>query len=70
MNSVIQLVQNQQEQVILVGHSMAGLIISAVAERIPEAIGELVFVAGYVPHDQKSLFSLALESESNNLTPF
>ncbi|QEY50978.1 alpha/beta hydrolase [Legionella longbeachae] len=70
VNSVIQLVQNQQEQVILVGHSMAGLIISAVAERIPEAIGELVFVAGYVPHDQKSLFSLALESESNNLTPF
>lgn len=70
VNSVVQLIQHQQEQVILVGHSMAGLVISEVAEIIPDAIRELVFVAGYVPQDQKSLFSLAQESESNNLTPF
>ncbi|KTC83055.1 alpha/beta hydrolase [Legionella cincinnatiensis] len=70
VSSVVQLIQQQQEQVILVGHSMAGLVISEVAEIIPDAIRELIFVAGYVPHDQKSLFSLAQESESNNLTPF
>lgn len=70
VNSVVQLIQHQQEQVILVGHSMAGLVISEVAEVIPNAIRELIFVAGYVPQDQKSLFSIAQESESNNLTPF
>lgn len=70
VNCVVQLIQQQQEQVILVGHSMAGLVISEVAEIIPDAIRELVFVAGYVPQDKKSLLSLAQESASNNLTPF
>ncbi|WP_115712388.1 alpha/beta fold hydrolase [Legionella sainthelensi] len=70
VNYLVHLLQHQQEQVTLVGHSMAGLVISAVAEIIPDTIRELVFVAGYVPQDQKSLFSLAHESESNNLTPF
>ncbi|CAM2970733.1 hydrolase [Legionella steigerwaltii] len=70
VHSIVQLIQHQQEEVILVGHSMAGLIISEVAEVVPDAIRELIFVAGYVPQDQKSLFSLAQESESHNLTPF
>ncbi|MCW8410178.1 alpha/beta fold hydrolase [Legionella sp. PATHC035] len=70
VNDVLQLIQYQQEQVILVGHSMAGFVISELAEIIPNAIRELIFVAGYVPQDQKSLFSIAQESESRNLTPF
>ncbi|QMT59156.1 alpha/beta hydrolase [Legionella sp. PC997] len=70
VQSVVSLIQQQPERVTLVGHSMAGLVIAAVAEIIPNAIRELIFVAAYVPQNHKSLFSLAQESESNNLTPF
>lgn len=70
VQSVVELIKQQPEQVTLVGHSMAGLVIAEAAEVIPDAIRELVFIAAYVPKNQKSLFSLAQESESNNLTPF
>ncbi|WP_454783348.1 alpha/beta hydrolase [Legionella sp. WA2022007384] len=70
VQSIVTLIEQQPEQVTLVGHSMAGLIIAKAAEIIPEAIRELIFVAAYVPQDHKSLFSLAQESESNNLTPY
>ncbi|STX50739.1 acetoin dehydrogenase E2 subunit dihydrolipoyllysine-residue acetyltransferase [Legionella busanensis] len=67
---LIELIKEQSEQVTLVGHSMAGLIISEVAEAIPETIRELIFVAAYIPQGEQSLFSIAQASESNNLTPY
>lgn len=48
------------EKVILVGHSLAGMIISGVAERIPELIEKLVFVAAYVPQSGQSAYSISL----------
>lgn len=69
VTSVLDLIQQQAEPVTLVGHSMAGLIISEIAERVPQAIRELVFIAAYVPYNQCSLFSLAQDLESNNVTP-
>ncbi|WP_419420542.1 alpha/beta hydrolase [Legionella sp. D16C41] len=70
VNSLIEVIQQQTQPVTLVGHSMAGLIISVVAEAIPEAIRELVYVAAYVPQGTQSLFSIAQSSQSNNLTPY
>ncbi len=35
--------------VMLVGHSMAGIVLSAVAERAPEKIGGLVYLAAFMP---------------------
>ncbi|WP_131780926.1 alpha/beta fold hydrolase [Legionella gresilensis] len=67
---LIHLIKEQSEPVTLVGHSMAGLIISEVAEAIPEAIRELIFVAAYIPQGEQSLFSIAEASESHNLTPY
>ena len=45
--------------VILVGHSFAGLVISQVAEEIPTQIHKLIFLAATLPHDGDSLLSLA-----------
>ncbi len=56
--------------VILVGHSMAGLIISQVAELLPDAIRTLIFIAAYIPKGTQSLLSISQTSESKNLTPF
>jgi len=45
--------------VVLVGHSFAGLVISQVAEEIPAQVKELIFLAAALPHDGDSLLSLA-----------
>lgn len=44
---------------VLVGHSMAGMVISAVAERAPEKLASLVYVAAYLPGDGQSLYLLS-----------
>jgi pimeloyl-ACP methyl ester carboxylesterase len=45
--------------VVLVGHSMAGVVIAAAAERVPEKIARLVFVTAYLPADGQSFADLA-----------
>jgi pimeloyl-ACP methyl ester carboxylesterase len=45
--------------VVLVGHSMAGMVISAAAERAPQRIGKLVYVAAYLPQNGQSLYQLS-----------
>lgn len=52
--------------VTLVGHSMAGMVVSAVAERLPDAIERVVYVAAYVPTSGQSLQQLA-ESDPTSL---
>lgn len=44
---------------VLVGHSMAGMVISAAAERAPERIARLVYVAAYLPQNGQSLYQLS-----------
>jgi len=48
-----------QGQALLVGHSMAGMVISGVAEKAPERVARLVYVAAYLPRDGDSLYKLA-----------
>ena len=47
------------EPVVLVGHSMAGAVISRVAEQVPEAISKLVYLTAYLPRSGETLASLA-----------
>jgi pimeloyl-ACP methyl ester carboxylesterase len=49
----------RSETSVLVGHSMAGILIAAAAERMPERIERLVFVTAYLPADGQSLADLA-----------
>ncbi|CAC9975315.1 alpha/beta hydrolase [Flavobacterium sp. WLB] len=46
-------------KVILVGHSLGGMIISSVAEAMPEKIEKLVYVAAYLPVSGQTLDQLA-----------
>jgi pimeloyl-ACP methyl ester carboxylesterase len=56
---------SSNKKVILVGHSLAGMIISEVAEQIPQQIEKLVYIGAYLPADQQSLLDLAnTDSES------
>ena len=53
--------------VILVGHSIAGMIISGVAEKIPDLIEKLVYVAAYVPVSGQSAYALSLLDQQSLL---
>ena len=44
--------------IILVGHSYGGMVISGVADRVPERIRRLVYVDAFVPVDGESVMSL------------
>lgn len=52
---VTDLVKVQTQPVILVGHSLGGVVISQVAEHIPECIVQLVYIAAFIPENRMSL---------------
>lgn len=58
-DTVVQALGDVSGPAVLVGHSFAGIVIAAAAERVPEKIKTLVFTAAYLPQDGDSLLSLA-----------
>lgn len=56
---VSDIVNAQKGKVILVGHSMAGVIVSQVAENIPAKIDKLIYVSAYLPKNGEDLLSLS-----------
>jgi len=70
LQSYVDAVKNaigDRKNVILVGHSMAGLVISEVAEQIPGQIKELVYLAAYLPKNGESLLSLAKQDADSHV---
>jgi pimeloyl-ACP methyl ester carboxylesterase len=71
--------ENDLAEVVLVGHSYAGLVISSVADQAPDRVAQLVYLDAMVPQDGESavdvlpvcqtLIDLALESESGWRVP-
>jgi pimeloyl-ACP methyl ester carboxylesterase len=45
-------------QVILVGHSYGGMVVTGVADRVPERVSHLVYLDGALPQDGESLASM------------
>jgi pimeloyl-ACP methyl ester carboxylesterase len=50
---------SKPSKVELVGHSLAGMIISEVAEEIPNRIDKLIYIGAYLPGNNQSLLDLA-----------
>lgn len=44
--------------IILVGHSYGGMVITGVTDRIPDRIKQLIYVDAFVPEDGESLFTI------------
>ena len=53
--------------VVLVGHSYGGVVIRAVASRIPDRIAHLIYLDAFVPSDGRSVFDLFEDHESYDL---
>lgn len=66
VDKVAEAVTAQSGQVILVGHSMGGIVISEVADSIPDRITTLVYLAAYLPQDGQTLLQLS-EQDSESL---
>ena len=80
VDDVVDLIaENDLTDVILVGHSYAGMVISSVANRVPDRIAELVYLDAMVPEDGETaadvmpvtqgLIDLALKSGSGWRVP-
>src|SRR5688500_14447276 len=69
VNEVVKTANDQNGQVILVGHSMSGVVISHAAEKLSgEKISALIYLDASLPKDGESLFAL-VEATLKNLTP-
>lgn len=58
-NSVVNILEQQTEPVVLVGHSMGGLVISQAAERMPDKIKSLVYVCAFLVRNGETLGDVA-----------
>jgi pimeloyl-ACP methyl ester carboxylesterase len=62
-------IAHERRPVVLVGHSFAGIVISAEAEAEPAKIKTLVYVAAYIPQNGESLLTLATSDKDSKLGP-
>jgi pimeloyl-ACP methyl ester carboxylesterase len=58
INFIGKIIKSIPEKVILVGHSMAGLIITQLTDRFFEHIEKLIYIAAFLPEDGESLFDI------------
>jgi pimeloyl-ACP methyl ester carboxylesterase len=62
------LIHTAKYPVILVGHSLAGVTISQLAENMPTQIERLIYVAGFVPGNQESMLDEAGKATTPGLS--
>ena len=58
-----------QTKIVLIGHSMGGMVITAVAEKIPNKISKLVYVGAFLPASGQALTDLASADPESKLGP-
>lgn len=64
---IADVVREGGDDVVLVGHSLGGLVISAVAEALPERVRRLVYLTGFLPRDGDSLVRICSADPGNPL---
>src|SRR6516162_7554187 len=55
--------------IVLVGHSYGGMVITGVADRVPEKVATLVYLDAFVPENGQSLFNLLPSDRSLTTVP-
>jgi len=55
------------DEAVLAGHSYGGMVITGVADRIPERISALAYLDAFVPEDGQSLFDINIPANTQRL---
>lgn len=64
---IVDALKSTEGKVILVGHSMGGMVVSQVAEMIPSKIKKLVYIGAFVPGNGQSLMELSMMDKQSLL---
>ncbi|MEQ9298456.1 MAG: alpha/beta fold hydrolase [Cyclobacteriaceae bacterium] len=67
VNTVKSVIEKYDGKVKLVGHSMAGVVISQVAEQIPNKIEKLIYVSAYLPQNGEDLLSISKKDKESKV---
>lgn len=59
--------KNDLHNLILVGHSMSGIVITSIAEQMPDRVSRLVYLAAVVPRDGDALIDLLPNERQESL---
>lgn len=65
VKTVTDAINAQPGKVTLVGHSMAGIVVSQVAENIPGKISKIIYVSAYLPRNGEDLLTLANQDKQS-----
>jgi pimeloyl-ACP methyl ester carboxylesterase len=65
-DQVADIIRSEAEPIVLVGHSRGGIVISETAERVPEKIARLVYLAAFMIPDGATLLGSAGGRESTS----
>lgn len=66
-DTVCKALEKYNQPVILVGHSRAGIVISSVAERVPDKIEQLVYLCAYLIPNGEPMVATALADVNSKL---
>jgi pimeloyl-ACP methyl ester carboxylesterase len=69
-DTVVNALDKFHRPAVVVGHSYGGIVIAAAAEKAPQKIRTLVFVAAYLPQDGDSLVSMAQHDADAKIGPY
>lgn len=64
---VIEELNHLDGKIILVGHSLSGFVVTKVAEKVPEKIEKLIFIAAMIPNNEKTVFDILSEDKEGQL---
>jgi pimeloyl-ACP methyl ester carboxylesterase len=62
VDRVWEALEDSEEPPVLVGHSMAGMLVTAAAERVPSKVDTLVYLTAYLPGDGESMLDQRSEA--------
>lgn len=68
-DKVVDAMSKTDGKVILVGHSMGGMVVTSVAEKVPSKISKLVYIGAFIPASGQSLGELAMTDPDSKLGP-
>lgn len=70
VQAIAALVEEQTEPVFLVGHSLAGTLLSAIGERFPEKVAALVYLTAFLLPSGGNLFQVVETDHETTAVPY